>query len=116
MDDHEDAAQALGRLLKRRGCEVRCAFTGPDGVTAAREFLPEVLLLDLGLPGFDGYELARRLRAETPFAKTIFIAISGYAQDGDRQRCLTSGFDDHFAKPLDFPKLLEVIKQEIRRD
>ncbi len=109
VDDHEDAAQALGRLLKRRGCEVRCAYSGPDGVTAAREFRPEVLLLDLGLPGFDGYELARRLRAEAPFAEAIFIAISGYAQDGDRARCLAADFDDHFAKPLDFPKLMEVI-------
>ncbi len=109
VDDHEDAAQALARLLKRRGCEVRCAHTGPDGVTTAREFLPEVLLLDIGLPGLDGYELAHILRAEAPFADALFIAISGYAQDGDRRRCLASGFDDHFAKPLDIPKLMEAI-------
>ena len=109
VDDHEDAALALARLLKRRGCEVRCAHSGPDGVTTAREFLPEVLLLDLGLPGFDGYELTQRLRAETPFARALFIAISGYAQSGDRERCLAAGFDDHFAKPLDFQKLMETI-------
>ncbi len=109
VDDHEDAAQALARLLKRRGCEVRCAYSGPDGVAAAREFLPEALLLDLGLPGFDGYEVARILRADPAFADALVIAISGYAQDGDRQRCLASGFDDHFAKPLDIPKLVEAI-------
>jgi len=109
VDDHEDAAQALARLLKHRGCEVRCAHTGPDGVAAAREFLPETLLLDLGLPGFDGYEVARILRAEAPFAEAIFIAITGYAQDADHARCLAAGFDDHFAKPLDVPKLVEAI-------
>ena len=109
VDDHKDAAEALGRLLKRRNCEVRCAHTGPDAVTAAREFLPAALLLDLGLPGFDGYEVARILRAEAPFADALFIAISGYAQEGDRQRCLANGFAAHFAKPLDFPKLVDAI-------
>ena len=110
VDDHEDAAQALARLLKRRGCQVALAHTGPAGVATAREFLPEVLLIDLGLPGFDGYELARRLRAEVPFADALFIAISGYAQEGDRARCLATGFDAHFAKPLDFPRLMEAIR------
>lgn len=109
VDDHKDAAEALGRLLKRRNCEVRCAHTGPDAVTAAREFLPAALLLDLGLPGFDGYEVARILRAEAPFADALFIAISGYAQEGDRQCCLAGGFAAHFAKPLDFPKLVDAI-------
>ena len=109
VDDHEDAAQALARLLRRRGCEVAFAHTGPDGVDTARGFLPGVLLLDLGLPGFDGYELARLLRAEAPFSSAHFIAISGYAQDVDRQRCLAAGFDDHFAKPLDFPRLMGAI-------
>ncbi len=110
VDDLEDAAQALGRLLTRRGFEVRCAHTGPDGVTVAREFRPEALLLDLGLPGFDGYEVARILRAEASFADTIFIAISGYAQDADRQRCLAGGFDEHLPKPIDIPQLLNAIR------
>ena len=110
VDDHEDAAQALARLLKRRGCEVALAHTGPAGVATAREFLPEVLLIDLGLPGFDGYELARLLRAEAAFAEAYFIAISGYAQEGDRARCLATGFDAHFAKPLNFPRLMEAIR------
>lgn len=109
VDDHIDAAESLETLLQRRGCEVRRAHSGPAGVAAARDFNPEVLLLDLGLPGFDGYEVARILRAEAPFTDALFIAISGYAQDGDRQRCLASGFDDHFPKPLDLKKLLQVI-------
>jgi len=110
VDDHEDAALTLALLLQLRGCEVRCAHTGPDGVALARAFHPEVLVLDLGLPGFDGYELARILRAEAPFSSALFIAISGYAQACDRARCLAVGFDDHFAKPLEFPKLMEAIQ------
>jgi PAS domain S-box-containing protein len=109
VDDHIDAAESLELLLQLRGCETRCAHSGPAGVAAAREFRPEVLLLDLGLPGFDGYEVARILRAEAPFADALFIAISGYAQDSDRQRCLASGFDDHFPKPFDLSKLLQAI-------
>jgi CheY-like chemotaxis protein len=109
VDDHIDAAESLETLLQRRGCEARRAHSGPAGVAVARDFRPEVLLLDLGLPGFDGYEVARILRAEAAFADALFIAISGYAQDGDRQRCLASGFDDHFPKPLDLMKLLQVI-------
>jgi PAS domain S-box-containing protein len=109
VDDHIDAAESLELLLQLRGCETRCAHSGPAGVAAAREFRPEVLLLDLGLPGFDGYEVARILRAEAPFADALFIAISGYAQDSDRQRCLDSGFDHHFRKPFDLSKLLQAI-------
>jgi PAS domain S-box-containing protein len=77
VDDHIDAAETLETLLRRRGCEARRAHSGPAGVAAAREFHPEVLLLDLGLPGFDGYEVARILRVEAPFADALFIAISG---------------------------------------
>ena len=109
VDDHKDAAEALALLFKRRGFEVRCAHTGPDGVTAARDFLPAAVLLDLGLPGCDGYEVVRTLRTEASFAGALFIAISGYAQDGDRQRCLSAGFDDHFGKPLDFSKLMAAL-------
>ncbi len=110
VDDHVDAAQSLARLLRQRGCDVRVAHSGPEGVTAAGEFLPTTLLLDLGLPGFDGYELARILRAHAPFANALFIAVSGYAQDGDRERSLAAGFDEHFAKPLDFPRVIDVIR------
>jgi PAS domain S-box-containing protein len=116
VDDHIDAAESLETLLQRRGCEARRAHSGPAGVAAARDFRPEVLLLDLGLPGFDGYEVARILRAEAPFPDALFIAISGYAQDGDRQRCLASGFDDHFPKPLDLMKLLQVIHSRPDRE
>ena len=109
VDDHIDAAQALARLLSGRSCNVRLAHDGPSGADVARDFRPEVLLLDLGLPGFDGYELARMLRAEAPFSDALFIAISGYAHESDRQLSLAAGFNDHFAKPLDFKALVAAI-------
>lgn len=111
VDDHEDAAQGMERLLKRRNYEVELAYSGPQGFEKALEFRPEVLLLDLGLPGFDGYELVKKLREEATVNNAYFIAISGYAQGGDREQCLREGFDEHFAKPVDFQQLLATIRE-----
>ncbi len=110
VDDHQDAGDALSRLLVRRGCEVRVARDGLEALTAAREFVPTVLLLDLGLPGIDGYELCRTLRAESAFANAHFIATSGYAQTADVERSLAAGFDQHFAKPVDFSELVAALQ------
>ena len=110
VDDHLDAAQTLALLLARRNCEVRVAHDGPCGIVAAREFNPDVLLLDLGLPGMDGYEMAESLRGEPRFRDALFIAVSGYAQDADRARSLAAGFDHHCAKPVDLGMLLSVIR------
>ncbi|HEX4083535.1 MAG TPA: response regulator [Chthoniobacteraceae bacterium] len=110
VDDHADAAQALAMLLRRRNCEVRVSNDGPSGLEAASAFAPEVLLLDLGLPGMDGYEMAQRLRADTRFRDVLFIAISGYAQEADRARAMEAGFDYHCAKPVNFNDLLTIIR------
>ncbi|MDB6069943.1 MAG: putative histidine kinase, atypical hybrid [Verrucomicrobiales bacterium] len=111
VDDHIDGAQTLARLLTRRNCDVRLAHDGQAGVAAAREFLPEVLLLDLGLPGIDGFEVARTLRADPAFADALFVAISGYAQESDRQKTAAAGFSQHCAKPVDFSALMGFIHQ-----
>jgi PAS domain S-box-containing protein len=110
VDDHVDTAQALSVLLSRRNCQVRVAHDGPAGILAAREFVPDVFLLDLGLPGLDGYEIARTLRAEPEFKNALFVAISGYAQETDHARSRAAGFDHHCAKPVDLPSLLKVIQ------
>jgi hypothetical protein len=109
VDDHVDTAQALALLLVRRNFQVRVTHDGPGALIAAREFNPEVLLLDLGLPGLNGYEIAARLREDPAFRGALFIAISGYAQETDRARALAAGFDHHCAKPVDFASLLSVI-------
>jgi signal transduction histidine kinase len=105
VDDHRDAGDALARLLTRRGCQVCVAHDGLEGVDVARQFHPTVLLLDLGLPGLDGYELCRTLRAQEEFKSARFIAISGYAQKSDIELSRSAGFDAHFAKPVEFAEL-----------
>ncbi|MGA3172731.1 MAG: response regulator [Chthoniobacteraceae bacterium] len=115
VDDHIDAAQTLALLLSRRNCKVRVTHDGPSAIVAAREFDPQVFLLDLGLPGLDGYEIAATLRADSRFRTALFVAISGYAQDADRARTLAAGFDCHCAKPVDFPTLLSVIRARFLR-
>jgi PAS domain S-box-containing protein len=109
VDDHIDTAEALALLLRRRNCEVRVAHDGPAGIEAARQFNPEVLLLDLGLPVIDGYEIAATLRADPKLKEALFIAISGYALNTDKAHALAAGFDHHCAKPVDLSQLMEVI-------
>jgi PAS domain S-box-containing protein len=108
VDDNEDTVRSLAGLLTRRGHEVQVAYDGPGGLAAAREFGPDVLLLDIGLPGFDGFELARRLRQDR-FADALMIAISGYAQESDREQSRSAGFDYHLAKPVDLAELTRLL-------
>jgi len=110
VEDNPDTAEGLRRLLVGRNCEVRVATDGLSGMKVARKFFPEVLLLDLGLPGLDGYQMVKQLRAEPKFADSLFIAVSGYAQEADRTRALEAGFEYHCAKPLDFQYLMSVIR------
>jgi signal transduction histidine kinase len=111
VDDNQDTVRSLARLLSLRGHQVATAFDGVAALKIAEDFQPDFLLLDLGLPGLDGYELARRLRAQG-FARTPIVAISGYAQEGDRARSREAGFNYHFAKPVDFEALAELILED----
>jgi PAS domain S-box-containing protein len=109
VDDNEDTTNSLARLLNRRGYEVETALDGPEGLRKAQEFHPQICLLDIGLPGMDGYELARRLRAAEPFDGALLIAVSGYGQKEDRMRSQEAGFNHHLVKPVDFNTLLELL-------
>jgi signal transduction histidine kinase len=104
VDDNVDAADSLALLLQLDGHEVTLAYDGAAAVDEARRRRPEVVLLDIGLPGMDGYEVCRRLRADG-FADARIIAMTGYGQDRDRQRALEAGFDEHTVKPVE-PALL----------
>lgn len=108
VDDNVETVRLLSRLLVRRGHEIAVAYDGLVALELAREFKPDVFLLDLGLPGMDGYTLAERLRAEG-FAGALMVAISGYAQEHDRIRSRVAGFDHHFAKPVDFETLAALL-------
>jgi signal transduction histidine kinase/ActR/RegA family two-component response regulator len=111
VDDNQDAAELLTEALELAGFITRAAFDGPSGLEAARDFCPDVALLDIGLPGMDGYELAQRLRAHAPLRDMKLIALTGYGQDSDRHRAMEARFDLHMVKPVDFSRLLGVLRE-----
>jgi CheY-like chemotaxis protein len=101
VDDNRDSADSLGMLLRIMGNDIRTAYDGQQGLDAAREFRPDVALLDIGLPKVDGYEACRRMRAQ-PWGKGVgLIAITGWGQEEDRRRFHDAGFDRHLVKPVD---------------
>jgi len=100
VDDSVDSAETLGELLRIWGHEVRLAHDGPGAVEAAREYLPEVILLDIGLPGMDGFAVATQLRKEK-IGGRMLVALTGYGEQQDRKRTQEVGFDHHLVKPID---------------
>lgn len=108
VDDNKDSAHSVSRLLKRRGHEVRVVHDGLSALAIAAHFEPDAFLLDLGLPGMDGYQLATELQ-HAGFKNALFVAISGYAQPQDIEHSRTAGFHHHLAKPVDIERIKEVL-------
>lgn len=106
VDDNVDAAESLALLLRMKGQEVRVAFDGPGAITAAHDFSPEAVFLDIGMPGMDGYEVARRLRHELRASSVVLLALTGWGQQEDKRRAAEAGFDHHLTKPVE-PSALE---------
>ncbi len=111
VDDNIDTAQALARLLMRAGHEIALAHEGHQALVRAREQSPESVILDIGLPGMDGFEVVRRLRAEACCADAVIIAVTGYGQPEDRQKSIEAGFDHHLVKPVDLDELQMLLNQ-----
>jgi CheY-like chemotaxis protein len=111
VEDHADARDMLGATLGLAGHEVHLASDGPSGVNAALALLPDAALVDIGLPGFDGYEVARRIRAKSLGKPIHLVALTGYGQPEDRRRTLDAGFDDHLVKPVDPVRLAEMLSE-----
>jgi CheY-like chemotaxis protein len=109
VDDNPDAAELLAETLVAAGHDVRTAGDGPSALEIVETFAPDIAFLDIGLPTMDGYELAGRLRRVPSLAHAPLVAVTGYAQDDDRQRALASGFREHLAKPLHVDRVLECI-------
>ena len=109
VDDNVDSARAMARLLARRGHDVRTAFDGPSALDEARDFNPEVIFLDIGLPGMDGYQVARRLRDDQATRSARIIAVSGYGQERDRDRSALAGFDHHLIKPVEYEAVFRLL-------
>jgi signal transduction histidine kinase/CheY-like chemotaxis protein len=109
VEDNVDAARGMVQLLKLLGNEVMAVHDGRAAIDAARDFRPDFVLLDIALPGLDGYQVAATLRGDEIHRDTVLIAVSGYAQEEDRQRALDAGFDHHLVKPVDFDSLISLL-------
>lgn len=109
IDDNDDAREMLAQLLSLHGFEVSQAGSGEDGLRLAAALQPDCAIVDIGLPGIDGYEVALRLRGESCNSKMRLIALTGYGQSTDRERAKNAGFDWHFNKPVDIDRLVDAI-------
>jgi PAS domain S-box-containing protein len=109
VDDNADAADTLAMVLSMRGYDVRVARDGPAALDTARQFLPQLVLLDIGLPGMDGYAVARALRADGRSGPLRLVALTGYGREEDRRRSAEAGFDDHVVKPIAPDELLQLL-------
>ncbi|MDB5778444.1 MAG: domain S-box protein [Polaromonas sp.] len=109
VDDNRDGAQGLAMLLEMTGHGTRLAYDGPAAVQAAIDYRPDVVLLDIGLPGLDGYKVAQRIRQQEGLEKVVLVALTGYGQDSDRQRSQEAGFDHHLVKPADFTEIEKIL-------
>lgn len=116
VEDNLDAALTLVDLLQIWGYEVRAVHDGLAAVEVAPFFDPDVALLDIGLPGIDGYEVARRLRGRSDLEGLLIVAITGYGQDSDRERAREAGFDHHLVKPVDLDLLRRLLSRAALRD
>jgi len=109
VDDNTDAAHSLALLMESGGHEARLCYDGPSALSEAQNFLPEVVLLDIGLPGLDGLEVARRLRAMNLSPRPLLVALTGYGQNDDVRRSQEAGFDHHLVKPADPQTLIALL-------
>jgi signal transduction histidine kinase/ActR/RegA family two-component response regulator len=113
VDDNRDAADSSALFLRLAGHEVRTVYDGPTALTEAQSWRPDVILLDLGLPGMDGYEIARRLRCQPDLQHVLLVALTGWGQEEDRRRSREVGIDQHLTKPVE-PEALKMMLLQYR--
>ena len=116
VDDNMDAASALEMLVQESGHQVWVAHTGPAALAEAVEHRPDIMLLDIGLPGIDGYEVAQRMRRHPKLQDIVLVAMTGYGQETDRQRSQAAGFDHHLVKPVDFGKVRQILSTVLKEE
>ena len=110
VEDNEMNRDMLSRRLQRRGYEVVCAVDGAEGVAMARNESPALILMDMSLPGIDGWEASRQLKADPQTSTIPIIALTAHAMSNDRERALAAGCDDYDTKPVELPRLLGKIE------
>jgi PAS domain S-box-containing protein len=109
VDDNVDMADSLGMMVNGLGHDVRKAYGSSGSLEAALDYRPHIMLLDIGLPGLDGYQLAKRIREQGSLSDVVLVALTGYGQESDRERSFAAGFNHHLTKPLDFKKLEQIL-------
>jgi CheY-like chemotaxis protein len=111
VDDYQDAADSLALLLRFYACEVQVALNGPSALAILQTWWPDAAILDIGLPGMDGYQVAKFIRAHSvERSKPLLIALTGFGRDEDRRRCAAEGMDHHYVKPADPARLLDLLR------
>ena len=114
VDDNPDSSEPLSLLLQTKGFETRICLDGQEALAAADEFRPDCVVLDLGLPGIDGYEVARQLRARPDGADLVLVALTGWAGREVRTRAAEAGFDYHLVKPVNWEELERIVMSVAR--
>jgi CheY-like chemotaxis protein len=115
VDDNADAATMLSMLVGLQGHTAASAHSGPEALRVAAAFRPDVVLLDIGLPGFDGYHTARELRQRPGGGGLVLAALTGWSSDQDKRRAREAGFDRHLTKPVDPADIDELLRTAARR-
>jgi CheY-like chemotaxis protein len=113
VDDNRDAADSLAMLLQLRGAEVQVAYDGPAALDAARASRPDIVLLDLGMPVMDGFEIAARIRADRELEGVLLVALTGWGQPEHQRATAEAGFDRHLVKPVDLGELGALLTLEL---
>jgi PAS domain S-box-containing protein len=111
VDDNVDAAESLATVLQMTGRKTRTVYDGRGVLQAARDFAPDIVLLDIGLPGISGYDVARQLRADPGLSRSVLIAVTGWGSEEDRRRSSDAGFDEHLTKPIDIATLDPLLRR-----
>ena len=114
VDDNRDAADVVAELLLVTGAEVRVAYDGPTAISLCRERMPKLVLLDIGMPVMDGYEVASRIRALPGGTHVVISALSGWGQPDDRRRGREAGFDYHLTKPAELEAIQNLMSRLVR--
>src|SRR6516165_168358 len=109
VDDNRDSADSLATLLRLVGHDVRTVHDGRQALSVAATYRPDLVLLDIGLPGMDGFAVARHLRSRPELAGVVLVALTGYGSDEDRRQAQAAGFNHHMVKPLDLDALQELL-------
>ena len=109
IDDNRDSAESLALLLRLEGHELHEAYDGAEAITLAERHRPDAIVLDIGLPGINGYEACRRIRELRPEYDPLIVALTGWGQEDDRRRSADAGFDAHLVKPVDVEELRRLL-------